>query len=385
MKLVIFIMIIAFLLSTQLVSATSVGFDQKTYTWTNLVNIRVFAPDFDSDPNLVDTIDVSVSTRGHNLPQYRLAETGVNTGIFGGVVTLTGDPSIKGAEGIDGSGTNPTGLLGGSGPTNGFLPAESSDGVTVSFEYNKDLTITGSAPIQWNVGQIKWLQQNYQINEQGVLQIIDQDMNLNPKAVDKFETSVWSDSDSSGTKISMTETGEDTGIFQGIVYFTTDSHSSSNRLFVNPGDTITGEYIDRSLPPPHSISDEVHLTATTTVGTTNQPLEQIISNNPRILDSFGNPISTVKENQQILIAADLTNTHQKDQPFTYILQVVDSNGVTLSVSWITGTLVDNQSLNLAESWMPQSPGKYTAQIFVWKNLLEPDALAPPLSTTITVS
>lgn len=382
---VIAISLLALLLQTQLVDATGVGFDKKAYTWTSLVHILIYAPDFDSDPNLVDTIDVSVSTSGHTISPYQLAETGTNTGIFAGNVTLTGDPLLKETDGVDGQGAEPSGTQSGHGPNDGFLPSENSDGVTVSFAYNRDQTVTGSAPIQWNVGQIKWLEQNYQTNTQGILQIIDPDMNLNPKAIDKFETSVWSDSDSGGTKIAMSEMGKNTGIFQGTVYFTTDSHSSGGRLYATEGDTITGEYVDRTLPYPHSPSDNVRLTAITTVGTPVAPLEQINSNNPRIVDSLGNIITTVKANQQILIEADLKNTQHRDQPFAYIVQVEDSNGVTLSLSWITGTLAGNQLLNLAESWLPPSSGKYTAQIFVWQSLSEPDVLSLPLSTTITVS
>ena len=380
---VITISLLVLILQTQLADATGIRFDKKAYTWTSLAHIVVYAPDFDSNPNLVDTIDVSVSTSGYTLSPYKLVETGTNTGIFAGNVTLTGDPSLKGAEGVDGQGMNPTGLQNGNGPNDGFLPSENSDGVTVSFEYNRDQTVTGSSSVQWNIGQIKWLQQNYHTNEQGVLQIIDPDMNLNPKAIDKFETSVWSDSDSGGTKITMAETEKDTGIFQGDVYFTTESQSSGERLHVKEGDTITAEYIDRTLPYPHSPSDELHLTAITG-GTTISPLDLVNSSNPRIVDSLGNPITTVKVNQQILVEADLKNTQQRDQPFAYLVQVEDSNGVTLSLSWITGTLTGNQFLNLAESWSPSSPGKYNAQIFVWQSLSEPNALSPPLSTTIDV-
>ena len=382
---IVAILLLVILLQTQLASASNIEFDKKTYTWTSMVHILVYAPDFDSDPNLVDTIDTSVSTSGHTISPYKLVETGTNTGIFSGNVTLTGDPTLKGTEGIDGKGAEPSGAQGGNGPNDGFLPSENSDGVTVSFEYNRDQTVTGSALIQWNVGQIKWLQQNYQTNEQGVLQIIDPDMNLNPKAIDKFETNVWSDSDSGGTKITMSETGKDKGVFQGFVYFTTDLQSSGNRLHVTEGDKITGEYIDRTLPSPNSPSDELHLTATTTVGKHIIPLEQIDSSNARIIDSFGNALTTVKKNQQILIAADLKNMQQQDQPFAYLVQIENSDGVTLSLSWITGALTGNQFLNLAESWVPTSSGRYTAQIFVWQSLSEPNALSSPLSTTIIVS
>ncbi|HWY34118.1 MAG TPA: hypothetical protein VNX68_05690 [Nitrosopumilaceae archaeon] len=382
---VITLSLLALLLQTQLADASNIEFGKKAYTWTSLVHIMIYAPDFDSDPNLVDTITVSVSTNGHTISPYELVETGTHTGIFAGNVTLTGDPLLKGTGGVDGQGTEPSGIQGGHGPNDGFLPSENSDGVTVSFEYNRDQTVTGSALIQWNVGQIRWLDQNYQTNAQGVLQIIDPDMNLNPKAIDKFETSVWSDSDSGGTKITMSETGKDTGIFQGTVYFTTDSQSSGGRLHVTEGDTVTGEYVDRTLPYLHSPSDEMHLTTITTVGRPIASLEQVNSGNPRIVDSLGNIITVAKVNQQILIEADLKNMQQRDQPFAYLVQVEDANGVTLSLSWITGALTGNQFLNLAESWVPLSSGKYTAQIFVWQSLAEPNALSPPQSTTIIVS
>ncbi|MGB6462871.1 MAG: hypothetical protein WBF38_01430 [Nitrosotalea sp.] len=384
----------------------TVELDQKVYTWTDMVYITVVAPDHNFDPNLIDTIgltnedQVIVSTRGNQI-FYKLSETGVDTGIFTGYVILTGDPTLKGGttgSGVDGEGTEPTGLIGtggpaGStctqsvpcGPTDGFLPAEDSDGVSVSFEFTRDQTVTGSALIRWNIGEVSWLQASYPANGQGVLQIVDPDMNLNPKAVDKFDTNVWSDSDSGGIKLTMTETGQDTGIFQGTVYFTTNFQSSGNRLHVSEGDTVTGEYDDRTLPPPYTTADDLRMTATTFIGTVVPPLERAPASNPRIVDSFGNAINgTVKTGQQIQVTADLANGQNTDQPFAYLVQIQDANGVTVSLSWITGTLSAGQSLNPAQSWTPSAAGTYTAQIFVWQSIDNPNALSPPLSTTITV-
>jgi hypothetical protein len=379
----------------------TVELDQKVYTWTDRVYTTVVAPDHNFDPNLVDIIgdnsenQVVVSTRGNSI-YYKLTETGVDTGIFTGYVILTGDPTLKSPGGVDGEGTEPTGLLGNGvpgdctqsnpcGPTDGFLPAEDSDGVSVSFEFTRDQTVTGSALIRWNIGEIKWLQPSYPANGQGVLQIVDPDMNLNPKAVDKFDTSVWSDSDSGGIKLTMTETGQDTGIFQGTVYFTTNFQSSGNRLHVAQGDTVTGEYKDRTLPAPYTPADQLRLTATTFIGTVVPPLERAPATNPRIVDSFGNAITgAVKVGQQIQVTADLANGQDVDQPFAYLVQIQDANGVTVSLSWITGTLTAGQSLNPAQSWTPSAAGTYTAQIFVWQSIDNPNALSPPLSTTINV-
>jgi hypothetical protein len=371
-----------------------IQFDKKTFSWTDRVYITIYAPDFNWDPNAIDVIGetqddkVSVCTTGHCIP-YQLTETGADTGIFSGYVTLTGDPTVKGTAGIDGQGENPSGTMSTCdptcGPSDGFLPSTGNDGVSVSFEYTRDQTVTGSALIRWHTGEIKWLQSNSPINSQGVLQIVDPDMSINPDAVNKFDTSVWSDSDSSGTKITMTETDKESGIFQGTVYFSTNFPSSGNRLHVSDGDTVTGEYIDRTLPLPSSPADQLRLLATTTIGTSVPPLDRIPANNARILDSFGHVLNKVTINQQIQIVSDLINNQSDDQPFAYLVQIQDHNGITVSLSWITGSLSPTQSLSLSQSWTPTIAGTYNAQIFVWQSVTTPDALSPPLTLQIPVS
>jgi len=375
-------------------TSTPIQFNKKVFSWTDRVNISIIAPDFNSDPNMVDVIGlttddkVTVSTTGHSIP-YQLAETGPNTGIFSGYVTLTGDPTQKASTGIDGEGTNPSGVESSCnptcGPTNGFLPSTGNDGITVSFEYSRDRTVTGSALIRWNAGEIKWLESNYPTNSQGMVQIVDTDMNLNPKVIDKFETNVWSDSDSGGIKPTMIETGESTGVFQGTVYFTGDFQSSGNRLHVSEGDSVKAEYVDRTLSFPHSPSDQLRITAVTTVGSSLHPLEKAPASNARLLDSSGNTLNKVAVNQQIQIVSDITNREDRDQPFSYLVQIQDSNGITLSLSWITGALSSNQALILSQSWMPKATGIYTAQIFVWQSIVNPNALSPSLTLQIPVT
>lgn len=368
-------------------------FNKKEFSWTDQVYITIYAPDFNSDPNLIDTIGltsddkVTVSTTGHSIP-YQLAETGTDTGIFTGYVTLTGDPSQKGTTGVDGQGTNPSGIESTCqpvcGPTDGFLPSTGNDGVTVSFEYTRDRTVTGSAIIKWNEGNIKWLETDYLTNSQGIVEVTDPDMNLNPKAVDRFDVNVWSTSDTGGIKLVMIETGPNTGIFDGMVYFTTDLRSSGNRLHVTDGDVVTAEYVDRTLPIPFSPSDEQRITATTTIGIAVSPLDRVPASNPRILDSNGHTLDRVTSGQQIQIVSEVTNKEKTQQTFAYLVQIQDSDGITVALSWIAGSLEPNQILSLGQSWEPKSPGKYTAQIFVWQSITNPDALSSPSSLQISV-
>ncbi len=88
--------------------------------------------------------------------------------------------------------------------------------------------------------------------------------------------------------------------------------------------------------------------------------------------------------KQVQITTDVTNGQDRDQPFAYIVQIQNQDGVVYSLSWITGTLNAGQSLSPSQSWTPTSPGTYTAQIFVWASVDNPDALSAPITMKIIV-
>jgi len=371
----------------------TVELDQKVYTWTDKVFITIVAPDHNFDSNLVDDIgnnkldQIVVASRGEKLKEYKLVETGTDTGIFTGEVILTGfqhdadgDPKTGDENGNDI--TDPE--IGGNGPTDGFLPADDDDGLTVSFEFTEDETVVGSALVRWNIGETQFLEASYPATGQGVLRVVDPDMNLNPEAVDNFDVDVWSDSDAGGIDLTVTETNEATGIFEGIVHFTVTDESSGHRLRVAEGDTVTGEYEDNTLPSPYTTADELEIAATTFIGSIVPPLERAPASNPRIVDAFGNELDEVSVDQQVQITADLANGQDRDQSFAYLVQIQDEDGVTVSLSWITGSLAPGQILNPAQSWTPNAQGSYNVQIFVWESVDNPDALSPPISTEVSV-
>jgi len=88
----------------------TIELDQKVYTWTDKVYITIVAPDHNFDSGLVDEIGntasdpIKVSTRGNELTQYKLVESGADTGIFIGEVTLTG--FLHDADGVTGNDTD---------------------------------------------------------------------------------------------------------------------------------------------------------------------------------------------------------------------------------------------------------------------------------------
>jgi hypothetical protein len=367
----------------------TVELDQKVYTWTDKVFISVIAPDHNFDSNLVDEIGdttddpIIVQTRTAKLSNYKLAETGTDTGIFTGEVILAGfihDANGDGTNDITSSSTAT-----GSGPTDGKLAAKDNDGLTVSFEFNEDETVVGSALIRWNIGEVSWLEASYPATATGVVRIADPDMNLNPESIDNFKVDVWSDSDAGGIDLTVTETNEATGIFEGTVFFTVTDESSGHRLRVAEGDTITAEYEDNTLPDPYTRADELEITGTAIIGTIVPPLERAPAANARVVDAFGNSLTSVSVDQQVQIASDLSNGQDREQKFAYLVQIQDESGVTVSLAWITGTLTAGQSFSPALSWIPDAPGSYTATVFVWESVDNPTALSPTVTTTINVS
>ena len=74
----------------------TIELDQNVYTWTDKVFITAVASDYNFDSNVIDEIggeddgEITVRVRGGDLPKYRLAETGPDTGVFTGEITLAG-------------------------------------------------------------------------------------------------------------------------------------------------------------------------------------------------------------------------------------------------------------------------------------------------------
>lgn len=107
--------------------------------------------------------------------------------------------------------------------------------------------------------------------------------------------------------------------------------------------------------------------------------------NPEIFDTMGHRINgSATTGHQIQIAAYMTNDRDTNETFAYLGFIRDVNGITLSLSWITGILTPYQSLHPAQLWAPMHSGTYTAEIFFWSSLTNPNYIQPPASTPIYV-
>jgi len=360
--------------------------DKEVYTWTDKIRITIVAPSWNENRYGIDSIGadtshpIKISTSSHSLEPYRLTETAPNSGVFSGEVVLTGFSHDADGDGTPDTQPRTMGL----GSTNGLLETKRDDGITISFEFADGVVLTKSAKVSWNFAEIEFSSPNYLVTDQVIVQVWDADMNLNPESLDQVNVDVLSDSDSAGISVAATETAEDSGVFTALVVLTKTNDSSGNRLLAIPGDTITARYEDRTLPSPYSISDEQDIVAKSTVESSIPDIEKITVTDLYIADSSGKQISELRSNQRVQIVNNIHNNEDYSQEFTCIIQISDSQGNAISLSWVGGELSAGQNFEVSQSWTPTNSGDYKIETFVWKSLGDARALSASYVKSIYV-
>ncbi len=105
----------------------------------------------------------------------------------------------------------------------------------------------------------------------------------------------------------------------------------------------------------------------------------------RVVDANKAKLRQIYVGQEIQLQSKATNNLDSVQPFTYIAQIKDQEGITVMLESNQGKLSPQKQSRLAVKWFAEEPGKYSIEIFVWKNLDDPSPLtAQPLKTLIEV-
>lgn len=345
-----------------------VVFDKDSYTPFDKMIISIIAPSFNKDPNSRDKISVQISSSRDSIA-VEFLETGSNTGIFEKEIRLTPNkPKFR-----------------------GDLEVKRDDQVQILLRVGRRTIATKSASMNYHVGQVMFDKDGYAPKERAVVRVIDPDENRNPDEEDIISVDVSSTTDRKGLKLELRETGARTGIFEGILSFTTDQESSGTTLRVSDGDTITAKYIDKTLPPPAKFdvntfetSDVEELFASALIGTIIPPMERAVMSDPVLVDRSGTPVKRVSVGQSIIVQTEINNIQNKKQPFAYVMQIKDRFGVITELSRTVGELTEKGSLVVAQSWTPTTVGKFIIELFLWESIEVPIALSPPREAAVTV-
>ena len=244
----------------------AIELDQKVYTWTDKVYITVIAPSLNKNPQMIDRIGrdknswLIIKTRDNKIDGYELNETGFDTGIFTGEIQLTGFSDYDGKG--DGKIEEFMGKTSGHGSYDGLLGCKDDDGIQVILKVN-DVLYYGAALIRWNIGEVQWDKPEYKIGNTGTIVVVDPDVNLNPNGIDFLPIRIWSDSDPIGVTLTAIESGNATGIFYVDIQF--GDKTSQSSLKVCSGDSVTAEYIDRTLPNPYATGHSLKISSTSII------------------------------------------------------------------------------------------------------------------------
>jgi len=239
------------------------------YSWEGKINVMIYAPGWNEDSQKMDTIgtteetpigvivrQASAGSSGavKSLSPCGFLETGPDTGLFYGRVKLSGTDLDANGDGVGEMGfgksscSNLSGLVVSKAPHREAAKLESSQygGITVWWQYNEDddQVISNSATYSMTEADIEFSQEYYDDTDRVVINLTDKDMNGKPKDKAQVFARVYSDSDHTGVKIFF-----DKKLNPQIVYLSTTDESSSQRLHVQPGDTIYAEYEDYLMPP----------------------------------------------------------------------------------------------------------------------------------------
>lgn len=352
--------------------------DKETYSWTDKVRFTIVAPSWNADRNGIDSIGIQegnfikISTSENFLEPYRLTETDFSSGIFTGEIILTG--FSHDADGDGDFDTIPRTM--GNGPTNGFLEIEPDQGITISFEFADGVVLTHSALVRWNIADIRFDNEIYTVGQTANVQVFDPDMNLNPEAIDQIDIQVSSASDVAGITVNAAETTEESGLFVGTISFSQDQTSSGNRLYALPGNSLFAKYDDYTLPDPYSTSDNLEIATESELVSNILPTDRVFIEKNLLKNSIGNIITNPSANEQLQIVGNIVNNQSYGQDFVFIMQIKDSNGIIVSLSWIQGQLSPNQDFEVSQSWIPSHSGNYSVESFVWNSLSESVPLSP---------
>ena len=203
------------------------------YTWTDRVNVLIYAPGWNEDTDKIDIIgnggnggEITVTTREASSNMVAFKETGIDTGIFMGVVKLTGQMSkvVHDTNGIqikpmgmnmdnysDGANCTPMQKMMGTcvqgittSPHDWAVKLKTNQrdgGVTVSWEANEDITVVQSATWNWRLGELSFDKEVFTSDELVTFTLHDADLWNHHLEFYKYFVHVWSDSDAAGIQV----------------------------------------------------------------------------------------------------------------------------------------------------------------------------------------
>ena len=185
--------------------------------WTDRINVLIYAPGWNFDSDKIDQIGsvtnpIDVYTDAARVDNVEFSETGPDTGIFFGVVKMTGASMYTVHDTFKTTVKTPgmtmdmdmTGRTISSYDRAVMIATSPQDGrVTVAWEANDDVTVMKSAYYGWQIGQVEFDKDAYDVNEKVTFFMRDTDLWKHHREFFTNYVKVYSDSDRSGIHVGV--------------------------------------------------------------------------------------------------------------------------------------------------------------------------------------
>lgn len=311
-----------------------------------------------------------------------LEETGSDTGVFQFEIEL-----VPVEDGEDG---DPIEVEGGSAPRIGVLPG---DLLAVRYEDENDgngNSVTASEVIEimsWDP-EFAADRESYEENDRVTITIRDPDANRDPDIADSIrDIRVTSERDRVGGTYLAIETGKDSGVFRLTFLLTTGMQSGA--MSARNGDEVTVSYEDE-FPGDYAqrVKDrdnpEKKFFYTFVVGQSRAGTGATASSDPTVRDIAGDELAKLLVGRQVVLSTTIKNNNANVQPFLAIVEVRNSQQVTESLEWQTGTLNADASADIGISWTPERAGTYQIRTFVISDFEQLEILSPVAVSEVVV-
>lgn len=186
--------------------------------WTDRINVLIYAPGWNEDSDKIEQIGgasnpIDVYTDARSVNNVEFTETGHDTGIFMGVVKLTGAMGYTVHDTYLTTVKTPGITID---ADRGSLPDVSAHdravmigtstqdgGITVDWEFNEDEHVYKTAHYGWQIGQAEFDKETYDVNEKVTFFIRDTDLWKHHREFFTNYVKVYSDSDLVGIHVGV--------------------------------------------------------------------------------------------------------------------------------------------------------------------------------------
>jgi mannose/fructose/N-acetylgalactosamine-specific phosphotransferase system component IIB len=271
----------------------------------------------------------------------------------------------------------------------GTLHVNASD--TIYFYYSDAADVSGtlqvvkaSLTVKTESGAITTDKANYLVGDFAEITVVDLDANTSPDTKQSITVKVITDSWEIGTSITLQETAADSNTFTGKIEFIATSKGvpSSSQVSATVGDTVTIKYTDTLCDNNKKCTLEV----TTKIGQALSKTEQVPAGTPEIVDTAGEAFASPSVGDIVIVQASVTNDDDVAHTVTFLVQIKNSAGEVVNLGWVRDIeLAADESQTPGLSWLPDSAGTYTAEVYVWTSISEAEALSPVKSVTFTIA